>query len=81
MSSSIREDYRQHSRSSSDTHIPDLEKGDARPDKEEEEAVEEKVCDFNFTLREIRQNAFATQPGDLDVSVRSIAHDAEGYSG
>lgn len=42
MSSSIREDYRQHSRSSSDTHIPDLEKGDARPDKEEEEAVEEK---------------------------------------
>jgi hypothetical protein len=53
MSSSIREDYRQHSRSSSDTHIPDLEKGDARPDKEEEEAVEEKVRDLNFTLREI----------------------------
>jgi hypothetical protein len=69
MSSSIREDYRQHSRSSSDTHIPDLEKGDARADKEEEEDVEEKVCDLNFTLRETRQNAFATQPEDLDVSV------------
>jgi hypothetical protein len=43
MSSSTREEYRQHSRSSSDTHIPDLEKGDARPDKEGEEVVEEKV--------------------------------------
>jgi hypothetical protein len=43
MSSSTREEYRQHSRSSSDTHIPDLEKGDARPDKEGEEIVEEKV--------------------------------------
>jgi hypothetical protein len=43
MSSSTREEYRRHSRSSSDTHIPDLEKGDARPDKEGEEIVEEKV--------------------------------------
>jgi hypothetical protein len=43
MSSPTREEYRQHSRSSSDTHIPDLEKGDARPDKEGEEVVEEKV--------------------------------------
>jgi hypothetical protein len=43
MSSSTREEYRQHSRSSSDTHIPDLEKGDARPDKEGEEVAEEKV--------------------------------------
>jgi uncharacterized protein YkvS len=43
MPSSTREEYRRHSRSSSDTHIPDLEKGDARPDKEEEEVVEGKV--------------------------------------
>jgi hypothetical protein len=41
--SSAREEYRQPSRSSSDTHL-DLEKGEARPHKEEEEVVQEKVC-------------------------------------
>jgi hypothetical protein len=43
--SSAREEYRQLSRSSSDTHL-DLEKGEARPHKkeEEEEVVQEKVC-------------------------------------
>jgi hypothetical protein len=59
MSSSTREEYRQHSRSSSDTHIPDLEKGDARPDKEEEEIVEEKVRIINFTQRSYCQNTLA----------------------
>jgi hypothetical protein len=41
---SAKEEYRQHSRSSSDTHIPDLEKGEARPNKEEEDVIKEKVC-------------------------------------
>jgi hypothetical protein len=36
----------QHSRNSSKTDIPDLEKGEARPEKEEEEIIEEKVSLF-----------------------------------
>lgn len=60
MSSSTREPYRQHSRSSSDTHVPDLEKGDAGPNKEEEEAVEEKVSIINFSQRDLHQNTSAT---------------------
>lgn len=32
-----------HSRSSSETHIPDLEKGEAIPQHEEQEAIEEQV--------------------------------------
>lgn len=36
------EPYRQHSRSSSDTHVQDLEKGEAKPN-EEEDTIEEKV--------------------------------------
>ena len=46
--SSAKEEYRQHSRSSSDTHTPDLEKGEARPDKAEEEVFQEKVCISQF---------------------------------
>lgn len=33
-----------HSRSSADTHVPDLEKGEARPEKEEEEVLGDEVC-------------------------------------
>jgi hypothetical protein len=37
-------DKDRHSRSSSKTDIPDLEKGEARPEKEEEEIIEDNVC-------------------------------------
>lgn len=69
MSSSTREEYRQHSRSSSDTHIPDLEKGDARPDKEGEEVVEEKVSFSILCCGTVNPNTLFTELEDLDVSV------------
>jgi hypothetical protein len=34
----------QHSRSSSDTNVPDLEKGEARPEEQEEKIVQDNVC-------------------------------------
>jgi hypothetical protein len=37
-------DKDRHSRSSSKTNIPDLEKGEARPEKDGEEIVEDEVC-------------------------------------
>lgn len=56
------EPYRQHSRSSSDTHVQDLEKGEARPN-EEGDVIEEKVSKVysyteistNFSKREFRR--------------------------
>jgi hypothetical protein len=39
---STKEEFRHHSRDSSNTHVPDLENGEARPDKEEE-VVEQNV--------------------------------------
>ena len=42
----VEDDRDVHSSSSSETHIQDLEKGEARPDKEDEEAVDDMVCCF-----------------------------------
>jgi len=33
-----------HSRTSSETQVPDLEKGEARQEEQEEEILQEKVC-------------------------------------
>lgn len=38
------DDMGAHSRSSSETNIPDVEKGEVRPPKEEEEVLEKNVC-------------------------------------
>lgn len=45
-------DKDRHSRSSSETHIPepDLEKGEARPEQEEEDIAESKVCFVHYIV-------------------------------
>lgn len=41
---STMDDKEVHSRSSLDTHVPDLEKGEIRPEREEEDTLAENVC-------------------------------------
>jgi hypothetical protein len=64
-----------HSRSSSETHIPDLERGDAKPEREEKDMEQDKVrvC----TVTQVSDLFVLTFPQELQPTEEDFGTDLE----